>query len=140
MRALRNVLASLSEGQNASLLLARYLKETKGEAEQEAGQKAREALFLSAQRALKDRDVLDLYKMAFESRQKALAEVSGVRTFKTKSRLIAGLGSSSVLETGLTLNPLYGTPMIPGSSVKGIAARIRNQVSHGEGTGSAANR
>lgn len=39
----------------------------------------------------------------------------------TDYRLIIGLGGAHVLETGLTLHPLYGFPYIPASSVKGIA-------------------
>jgi CRISPR-associated protein Cmr6 len=35
-------------------------------------------------------------------------------------RLIIGLGSNTVLETGLTLHSLYGLPIIPGSALKGL--------------------
>jgi CRISPR-associated protein Cmr6 len=42
-------------------------------------------------------------------------------TLVTDYRLIIGLGSAHVLETGLILHPLYGFPYIPASSVKGIA-------------------
>jgi CRISPR-associated protein Cmr6 len=42
-------------------------------------------------------------------------------TLKTDYRLIIGLGGTHVLETGLTLHPLYGFPYIPASGVKGIA-------------------
>lgn len=40
---------------------------------------------------------------------------------RTAQPLIVGLGSEHVHETGLTLNPLTGAPMIPGSSLKGLA-------------------
>lgn len=50
------------------------------------------------------------------------------QNYETKSftmvndyRLIVGIGGAHVLETGLTLHPLYGFPYIPSSSVKGIA-------------------
>lgn len=39
----------------------------------------------------------------------------------TQWRMTIGLGSESVLETSMTLNPLYGFPYIPSSAVKGIA-------------------
>src|SRR5713226_7118735 len=40
-------------------------------------------------------------------------------------RLAIGLGSESVLEVGIRLNHSYGTPMIPGSAIKGVLrARI----------------
>lgn len=40
---------------------------------------------------------------------------------KTDSRLIIGLGGTSVIETGMTLHPLYGFPYLPGSGLKGLA-------------------
>lgn len=39
----------------------------------------------------------------------------------TDSRLIIGLGGTSVIETGMTLHPLYGFPYLPGSGLKGLA-------------------
>ncbi len=39
----------------------------------------------------------------------------------TDSRLIIGLGGTSVIETGITLHPLYGFPYLPGSGLKGLA-------------------
>ena len=42
-------------------------------------------------------------------------------TATTDSRLIIGLGSTSVIETGMTLHPLYGFPYLPGSGLKGLA-------------------
>lgn len=42
-------------------------------------------------------------------------------TAKTDNRLIIGLGGTSVIETGMTLHPLYGFPYIPGSGLKGLA-------------------
>ena len=42
-------------------------------------------------------------------------------TAATDSRLIIGLGGTSVIETGMTLHPLYGFPYLPGSGLKGLA-------------------
>jgi len=43
-------------------------------------------------------------------------------TLQTKTRLIVGFsGGNSVLEVGLSLHPLYGFPIIPGSALKGVA-------------------
>lgn len=42
-------------------------------------------------------------------------------TLKTDWRLVVGLGGTNVLETSLSLHPLYGFPYIPSSSVKGVA-------------------
>lgn len=46
-------------------------------------------------------------------------------TLLTASRLILGLGNSSVLETSITLHPVHGIPYIPSTSIKGI---VRNWV------------
>ena len=130
MQALRNALRDLSKGQNASLLLARYLRETKqGEDEdKEAAQRGRDELFRAACSAVRDKEVQALYAKAFEARKQALSACVSSRVFKTEGRLITGLGGSSVLETGLTLNPLYGVPMIPGSALKGLAAHYCSEV------------
>lgn len=39
----------------------------------------------------------------------------------TDSRLIIGLGSTSVIQTGMTLHHLYGFPYLPASGLKGLA-------------------
>jgi len=44
--------------------------------------------------------------------------------FTTDSRLIIGLGSHHILETSLTLDYLYGIPIIPSSSIKGSLRAI----------------
>lgn len=65
----------------------------------------------------------DLYKAAFARWQAALASRSDVltRTVHATSRLIVGLGGESVLEAGITLHHPYGTPVLPGSALKGLA-------------------
>ena len=129
MQALRDALKDLSKGQNASLLLARYLTRTKkGDEEKEEAQRGRDELLQSARSAVRDEEVQALYAKAFEARKNALSACSTSGTFETEGRLIAGLGGSNVLETGLTLNPLYGAPMIPGSSLKGLAAHYCSRV------------
>ena len=47
----------------------------------------------------------------------------------THWRMATGLGGESVLETSMTLHPLYGFPYIPSSALKGIA---RAYALHGE--------
>ena len=43
-------------------------------------------------------------------------------TLKTKTRLLIGFaGSNTILENSLSLHPYYGFPVIPGSSLKGLA-------------------
>lgn len=49
---------------------------------------------------------------------------------RTPYRIVAGLGRSSVIETGLTIHHTYGVPIIPGSSLKGAAAAYSRE--HGD--------
>jgi CRISPR type III-B/RAMP module RAMP protein Cmr6 len=42
--------------------------------------------------------------------------------------MIIGLGGENVLETGITLHHTYGTPVIPGSALKGLAWHYCHQV------------
>ncbi|GCF10223.1 type III-B CRISPR module RAMP protein Cmr6 [Dictyobacter arantiisoli] len=45
----------------------------------------------------------------------------------TKGRMIVHLGAESVIETSIALHHTYGTPYIPGSSLKGLAASYLSQ-------------
>ena len=46
--------------------------------------------------------------------------LSKVENFKPDWRVIVGLGTDSVYETGITLHHIYGFPYIPASAIKGI--------------------
>lgn len=79
----------------------------------------------------KDESILESYK----NRQKALLENYKKRgyhiecfTMVTDYRFISGLGGAHVLETGLTLHPLYGFPFLPASSVKGLARSYAEKI------------
>jgi len=48
--------------------------------------------------------------------------------FKTVGRLVIGLGTENVLETGLTLHHTYGIPVLPGSALKGLAAHYCSEI------------
>ncbi len=72
---------------------------------------------------------------SYRNRQKALLEnykIRGYRvecfTMATDYRFISGLGGAHVLETGLTLHPLYGFPFLPASGVKGLARSYAEKV------------
>jgi len=55
-------------------------------------------------------------------KQRYFWDMSYSFTLKTASRLLVGFsGGDHVFETSLTLHPLYGFPVIPGSSLKGVA-------------------
>ncbi|HSN23592.1 MAG TPA: hypothetical protein VLS45_05410, partial [Methylomicrobium sp.] len=49
---------------------------------------------------------------------------SGAKTFEmiTATRLLIGRGTPSVFEQGISLHPLFGLPLLPGSAVKGVTA------------------
>ena len=107
--------------------MARYLRETKGENDKsEEAIAARADLFVQMQKAAGE--AYQVYEKAFERRQEALAKAGAPRTFETVSPMVVGLGGSNVLETGLTLNTLYGAPMIPGSSIKGVVAHYCSKI------------
>lgn len=48
-----------------------------------------------------------------------------VRVFEAKAcgRLVVGLGNKNVLEMGIRLDRAWGVPLLPGSSLKGLASR-----------------
>ncbi len=47
-------------------------------------------------------------------------ELVKIGDLRPEWRLVIGLGSESVYETGLTLHHIYGFPYIPGSAIKGV--------------------
>lgn len=48
--------------------------------------------------------------------------VRDVRIYRTDGRTIVGLGQKGVIEAGITLERTWGVPILPGSSLKGVAA------------------
>jgi CRISPR-associated protein Cmr6 len=68
-----------------------------------------------------DKDALDHY----QARWNLVIAQTGATSFKMKTdwRFIAGLGRKGALEVGFTFHR-YGFPMLPGSSVKGIARAV----------------
>lgn len=57
---------------------------------------------------------------AQDAARMAQAQVNG--------RMIVGLGTESILEVGISLHRTYGVPMIPGSALKGLAARYARRL------------
>lgn len=110
-------------GENAGLLLDRFLrvavKDKKNHPE------ARRDLFEAMCRSLAESK--DVYMAAYERRESAFKDIESRGYFSTLGRLVIGLGGENVLETGLTLNHTYGTPMIPGTALKGLAAHYCDQ-------------
>ena len=116
-------------GHNAGLLLQRYLCEN---ATGDTGNpEEKRAILQSAINAAKHEDVRALYRSAF-ARWSASLPAHSIHvdraTPERNSRLIVGLGSENVLETGIRLHHTYGMPIIPGSALKGLAAHYCHEV------------
>jgi len=99
---------------NASLIFDRYAPDWagKGEIKKDGLAVVEEAVGRVDQEAL----------AAVQTRWRRLVEAAGAQPFtlKTDWRLIAGLGHKGPLEVGFTFHR-YGFPILPGSSVKGVA-------------------
>jgi len=116
-------------GANAGLLRDRYLRVAVKDKANHPG--ARRDLFDAMRQSTAQSE--EVYQVAY-LRHLASLEASFLQKpnaegfFQTKGRMIIGLGGENVLETGLTLHHTYGTPMIPGSALKGLAAHYCDQV------------
>ncbi len=64
--------------------------------------------------------VLERQQAFLRSLQESGWAVQGA-SLETDYRLVTGLGSAHVLETGFVFHPLYGFPYLPASGVKGVA-------------------
>jgi CRISPR-associated protein Cmr6 len=65
------------------------------------------------------------YKQHFARWQKALESQGGqCRKASVQGRMVVGLGGEGVLETSIMLHRTYGVPFIPGSALKGLAAKF----------------
>jgi CRISPR type III-B/RAMP module RAMP protein Cmr6 len=114
------------EGRHPGLLLQRYLCEN---ATGEGGNpKEKRAILNAAILAAASAEVRDLYRIAFDRWSASLPDDPGPLDLQTVGRIIVGLGSENVLETGIRLHHTYGLPIIPGSAQKGLAAHYCDQV------------
>lgn len=114
-----------NRGQHPGLLLQRYLCEN---ATGDGGKpEEKRAILLAAINAAANEEVRALYRTAFERWSVSLPADSTPVDLQTVGRLIVGLGSENVLETGIRLHHTYGMPIIPGSALKGLAAHYCDQ-------------
>ena len=62
------------------------------------------------------------YRLAFDRWKAQWSDRENVVcvTGRVRGRLVTGLGAESVMENGLRLHFTYGTPVIPGSGLKGV--------------------
>jgi len=113
-------------GQHPGLLLQRYLCEN---ATGDSGNpEEKRAILLAAINAAANNEVRLLYQAAFSRWTQSLPELTATTELHTAGRLIVGLGSENVLETGITLHHTYGLPVLPGSGLKGLAAHYCHTV------------
>lgn len=113
-------------GQHAGLLLQRYLSENATSKSGNPDEK--KDLLQAAINAACDGDVVELYKIAYQRWRSMLPSSSVTHELHTTGRLIVGLGSENVLETGIRLSHTFGMPIIPGSALKGLAAHYCDKV------------
>ncbi len=102
------------ERQNAGLVFERFAPDWRDDAP--AKKKGLEAVVKAAE--LADVDLL----RAWNARWEAGVRAAGAEPFslRTDWRLVAGLGRKGSLEVGFTFHR-YGLPVLPGSSLKGVA-------------------
>lgn len=115
-------------GTHAGLLLSRYLPiwtdALKDVDTKERNESKRELLDSTIAACA---SVPELFEYAF-MRWKDCIDATIQKTLYVKNRMIVGLGCDSVLETGITLHHTYGTPIIPGSALKGLASHYCHHV------------
>lgn len=124
---MRQAIIKLADGRGRAthpgLILQRWLVEQSNPSE-------RRTIFEAARKAATGKSLLSVYAEAFERRDRSFASDKPCRSerLSTASRLIVGLGSENVLETGLRLHHTYGVPIIPGSALKGLASHYCHDV------------
>jgi len=116
-------------GANAGLLRDRYLRVAVKDKANHPG--ARRDLFEVMRQSLVQSEAV--YLAAYLSQlstyqENSLQESKAEGFFCTKGRMVIGLGGENVLETGITLHHTYGTPLIPGTALKGLASHFCDQV------------
>lgn len=124
---MRKAVIDLAEGRRRSahpgLLLQRYLV---GQSDPQERRKLLDA----AREAGRNPSLRALYAEAFRRWERSFAgdKPCQSKPLATPGRLIVGLGSENVLETGLRLHHTYGVPIIPGSALKGLASHYCDEV------------
>nr|WP_321352796.1 type III-B CRISPR module RAMP protein Cmr6 [uncultured Methanoregula sp.] len=121
---------SLPNGANASLIRDRFLlydvNDKDKDKDKTHGVEAKKGLYAAMHNAMVP--AARPYGAAFERYITSLDSFGNQGNFETLGRLVIGLGSENVLETGITLHHTYGTPVIPGSALKGLASHYCDQV------------
>jgi CRISPR-associated protein Cmr6 len=72
-----------------------------------------------------------LYKNAFD-RWAGLWGSKQKRTFRAVHRVLIGLSETNLWKSGISIDPVYGMPVIPGAACKGLAVHFAQQFLQGE--------
>jgi len=124
IRAALSGIDTMTDLAHAGLWIDRYLSVLHPETEED-----KEAIRNLLGRAA-DSKIPDGYPRAFKDREERLKGLSGsveggvtkFWTAKVSGRMVIGLGTEALAETGIELEHTWGVPMIPGSAMKGLAA------------------
>lgn len=64
------------------------------------------------------------YRSFYDARLQILRNIAVCREAEVVTRLAIGMGSESAIETNIALHRVYGTPVISGSSIKGLVSHF----------------
>jgi CRISPR-associated protein Cmr6 len=120
-RAIIDLGKERNRGTHAGLILQRYLT---------VQSNPEDALLGAARQAASSEPLRALYAQAFARWVESFREHNPHRSQRlaVAGRLVVGLGTENVLETGLRLHHTYGVPIIPGSALKGVASHYCHEV------------
>ncbi len=115
-------LAQSLQSANAGLWLDKFIRDHK-KPEERTDPNERESRSLLVEQVA-DIHLPEEYKHHVARWQEAMKSL-GVQPLKAtvQGRMAVGLGGEGVLETAITLHRTYGVPYIPGSALKGLAAK-----------------
>jgi CRISPR-associated protein Cmr6 len=130
MEAWRHIISSCWDqeqpiGANTGLLKDKYLRALVDD-EEKNDSISRGELFNAMRKSIVKSGAV--YRSAYKRQKSHLPNPKVKGFFGTLGRMVIGLGSENVLETGLTLHHTYGTPIIPGTAFKGLTSHYCDQV------------
>lgn len=106
---------------HAGLEMGRYVSQIEAGGEQEERRRLIQRLA--------DATPPPIYDKAYRQWEQSLAHANTrTEVAHAHNGLLVGLGAESVLETALTLHHVYGTPLIPGDALKGLARHYFEQL------------
>lgn len=132
LRRIARVCVGRGPGQpaHAGLLLQRYLeipvKDQSGD--QQGGKHPKARLRLLENGINASYNARSVYQQAFDRWTESLPPATQWMDVPVEGRMVIGLGTAGVLETGIALHHTYGVPWIPGTAVKGLASHYCDRV------------